>query len=128
MGETQPPKNWPGLEAERAGVEYRPDKIVNIVRALHEATKPVSGGGYGKYPGSIQDLSINGSLDYECQHLRSVDRWQAGESFATTLEQAHREFLNVYEEVLQNLSIAIALVNEGAGNHKITDIANLGGG
>ncbi|MER7363328.1 hypothetical protein ACI2LC_34640 [Nonomuraea wenchangensis] len=128
MGETQPPKNWPGLEAERDGVTYDAKKIASIAEALREAMKPMGGGNYGEYPGSIHDLSLNGSLKAESDHLRSVGRWQAGESFADTLDQAHREFLNVYEEALNNLSVAIALVNAGAGNYKITNAANEGGG
>ncbi|MEU6729015.1 hypothetical protein ABZ917_35370 [Nonomuraea wenchangensis] len=128
MGETQPPKNWPGLEAERDGVTYDAKKIASIAEALREAMKPIGGGTYGQYPGSIQDLSFNGSLKAESDHLRSVDRWQAGESLATTLEQAHREFLNVYEEVLKNMTVAITLVDAGAGNYKITNAANEGGG
>ncbi|MCK2221287.1 hypothetical protein MF672_046915 [Actinomadura sp. ATCC 31491] len=127
MGETQPPKNWPGLEAERDGVTYDATKIANIAEALREAMKPINGGGYGEYQGSIQDLSINGSLSDVRQHLQSIDRWEAGKTFAATLTQAHREFLNVYQEVLENFSIAIALVEAGAGVYKTTNAANEGG-
>ncbi|MEW9546980.1 hypothetical protein [Nonomuraea sp. NPDC050783] len=127
MGETQPPKNWPGLEAERDGVTYSADKIMNIAKALREIMKPVNGGGYGEYQGSIQDLSVNGSLADVRQHLQSLERWEAGPSMATTLSQAHREFLNVYQEALQNFDIAIALVEAGAGKYKVTNAANEGG-
>lgn len=126
MGETKPPENWPGLVAEREGVGYDATKISNIAEALREIMKPINGGGYGEYQGSIQDLSINGSLSDVRTQLRSVDRNEGGESFATTLETAHREFLNVYEDVLQNFSTAIALVDAGAGNYHVTDVANLG--
>jgi hypothetical protein len=127
VGETKPPGDWPGLEAERDGVTYSAKKIENIAGALRDAMKPINGGGYGEYQGSIQDLSMHGSLAAVRMQLRSIERWQAGESFATTLETSHREFLNVYQEVLENFATAIALVDAGAGNYQITNAANEGG-
>ncbi|MFD2355664.1 WXG100 family type VII secretion target [Nonomuraea ferruginea] len=114
MGAAKPPEDWPGLVAERDGVGYDATKITNVAEALREIMKPINGGGYGEHQGSIQDLSINGSLSDVRTQLRSIDRNQGTESFATTLETAHREFLDVYEDVLENFSTAIALVEAGA--------------
>ncbi|MFG1941936.1 hypothetical protein [Nonomuraea sp. NPDC048826] len=126
MGATKPPEDWPGLVAERDGVGYDKTKIANVAGALREIMKPINGVGYGEYQGSIQDLSIHGSLSEARMQLRSIDRYESGETFATTLETAHREFLNVYEDVLKNFGIAIALIDAGAGNYGVTDIANQG--
>ncbi|GAA4518894.1 MULTISPECIES: hypothetical protein [Nonomuraea] len=126
MGAAKPPEDWPGLVAERDGVGYDATKITNVAEALREIMKPINGGGYGEHQGSIQDLSINGSLSDVRTQLRSIDRNQGTESFATTLETAHREFLDVYEDVLENFSTAIALVEAGAGTYRVTDIVNQG--
>ncbi|QYC38724.1 hypothetical protein Nocox_05485 [Nonomuraea coxensis DSM 45129] len=128
MGEViQPPKNWPGLEAERDGVTYTPRKIGNIARELHKAMEAVGGGGYSNSPGSLQDFGAKGDLTYEAGLLKQVGRWEAGPSFADTLLTAHRELLTVYQDALTNMAAAIALVNEGAGNFGITELGNQGG-
>jgi hypothetical protein len=125
VGEQQPPKNWPGLEAERDGVVYDAKKIENIAKELREIMKPIGGGGYGVgYQGSINDLRFSGSLTDVRQQLQSIDGWEAGKSFAATLAQAHQELVAVYEEVLENFGIAIALVEDGAGVYKVTNAAN----
>lgn len=122
----QPPDNWPGLEAERDGVGYDATKIANIAEELREILKPLNGGGYGENRGSIQDLNVNGSLADVRRQLRNVDRWPGGEQFATTLEKAYETFLDVYEDVLENFSTAISLVEAGAGDYRMTDAANHG--
>ncbi|MGI5283930.1 hypothetical protein ACQEVF_11415 [Nonomuraea polychroma] len=126
MGETQPPSDWPGLEPERDGVTYDAQKILNIAGELREVMKPVTGEGYGERLGSINDLSVRGSLSALRTHLQSIDRWEAGKSFNTTLASSHQEFLNVYEDVLENFAIAIALVEAGAGTYLATNAANEG--
>lgn len=126
MTTTQPPDNWPGLDADRDGVEYDATKIANIAEALRDIMKPLIGSGYGESLGSIQDLSANGSLPMVRTQLRSIERFDGGDSLATTLETAHQELLNVYEDVLENFSTAIALVEAGAGTYRMTNIANQG--
>lgn len=123
---TRPPEDWPGLDPEDDGVEYDAEKIAAIAKELREIMKPIGGGGYGTRSGSIQDLSVNGTLSLVTTQLKTVDRWEGGEKFAATLESAERAFLDVYEDVLENFSTAITLVEEGAGTYRVTNIANLG--
>jgi hypothetical protein len=131
VGETQPPSDWPsdwpGLEAERDGVTYDAQKIASIAQALREVMEPISGGGSGDNLGSLQDLSSNGSLHYDvCSHLRSLENWEGGKSFAATLEQSHQTFVDVLEEVLENFTTAISLVEAEASTYQATNAANEG--
>ncbi|TMR96084.1 hypothetical protein [Nonomuraea basaltis] len=126
MGETQPPSDWPGLEPERDGVTYDAKKIANIAGELRDVMEPIGGGGYSQRQGSIQDLSMYGSLADVRQHLLSISNWD-GNVLGNTLSTSHQEFLSVYEDVLENFGTAIALVDAGAGNYQITNVANEGG-
>jgi len=123
---TQPPDDWPGLEAERDGVQYDAEKIAKIAQAMREIMEPISGLDSGRHFGSKQDLDLNGSFDQMSMQLRSIDLYESGDVFARLLEVVHREFLEVYQDVLDNFSTAIALVDAGAGNYSMTDIANQG--
>lgn len=126
MTTTQPPDKWPGLDADRDGVGYDADKIAGVAKALREIMEPLNPTGAGRHHGSYQDLMTKGSLQLVCDQLRSVDRYESGDQFARTLETAHREFLDVYKDILDNFSTAIALVDAGAGNYSVTNIANHG--
>ncbi|SDH81857.1 hypothetical protein [Nonomuraea jiangxiensis] len=124
MGETQPPANWPGLEPERDGVVYSPQKILNIAGALREAMKPISGEGYGQRQGSVADFDAYGNLSDMRAHLKSVDRIEGIKTFVDTLATSHQEFATVYGQVLENFQIAISLIEAGAGNYQVTNTAN----
>ncbi|TDD25148.1 hypothetical protein [Nonomuraea diastatica] len=127
MAETEPPRDWPGLQPERDGVTYDPKKIANIAGELREVLKPIRGEGRGENQGSIIDLETYGSLRAVLTHVRSIERWQGGQAFADLVSHSQQEFLTAYEEVLENFATAISLVEAGAGTYQVTNAANEGG-
>lgn len=128
VGKTQPPENWPWLEdIDPNSMTHKPDLIVKVAEALREIAGPLNGQGLGDSQGSINDLSAYTQLKDVRDQLRTPSRWPGGPAMASTLETAHREFVKVYQEVLDNLEIAIELVETGAGITKQTEIVNRGG-
>ncbi|WP_188191153.1 hypothetical protein [Nonomuraea sp. SYSU D8015] len=125
MGEAQPPKDWPGLEAERDGVTYDARKIANIAEALREAMQPISG--YGTSKGSVGNLATSGDLSKLRDHLAGIDRVDGIKTFLQTLTDNHETFTQVYGRVLQKFETAITLIDDGAGTYRVTNTANEGG-
>ncbi|MEV5889877.1 hypothetical protein [Nonomuraea fuscirosea] len=124
---TEPPKDWPGLVADRDGVTYDAKKIENIAGALREALKPIDMMGTGTRPGSLQDLSmVSYTLTALREQLQTVKGWAGGE-FGSQLDHSHTEVQKIYQSVLTSLNTAIALVEAGAGTYKVTNAANQGG-
>lgn len=128
-------QSWPGLVADRDGVEYAPAELVKVANALWAKFPEL----YGSDPnarlttattprqGSHPDVAEQGgSLQVFADHLAKVNRWDGGKSFGAALMQGHKELTAVYEQVNEKLRIAFALIDAGAGNYKRADAANGG--
>ncbi|MFB9201425.1 hypothetical protein ACFFV7_09505 [Nonomuraea spiralis] len=128
-------QSWPGLVADRDGVEYAPAELVKVASALWAKFPELYGSDPNARPttatrpgqGSQPDVEGQGaSLQVFADHLEHVKRWDGGKSFAAALMQGHKELTTVYEQVNEKLRIAFALIDAGAGNYKRADAANGG--
>ncbi|MET9339128.1 hypothetical protein [Nonomuraea sp. NPDC003804] len=125
-------QSWPGLVADRDGVEYSPMELEKVANALWAKLPEVYGSdptgqqaATTSGPGSYPDVEQHGpALDFFADHLEGVKNWEGGRSFATALRQSHEELAKVYKEVNEKLVIAFALIDVGAGNYKRANAAN----
>jgi len=126
-------QSWPGLEADRDGVEYSPSKLVKIANDLWAKYPEVSGidptgkrtGATGATAGSHPDVDQHRfALDAFATQLEGVRNWPGGQTFAGALRQSHDELSKVYREVNEKLAIAFQLIDVGAGNYERANVAN----
>ncbi|MFC4120090.1 hypothetical protein [Nonomuraea zeae] len=114
-------QSWPGLVADRDGVEYSPVELGNVANILQGWLREVNGSALGCYP----DVERQGwTLDMFAQQLEQVKNWEGGRSFARALRQSHEELAKVYKEVNDTLSIAVLLIDAGAGNYTRANTVN----
>ncbi|MGW2158453.1 hypothetical protein [Nonomuraea sp. NPDC001699] len=124
-------QSWPGLVADRDGVEYSSTELEKVANAFWEKLPEV----YGSDPtgqrsprnagqGSSPDVAQLGQLlNTFTEPLERIQSWDGGRNFAATLKQSHQGLTQVYHEVNQKLALAFALIDAGAGNYKRADAA-----
>lgn len=114
--------DWAGLDAGRDGVTYSASKLKKLAEQLKdEYAKFV-----GDKPGSVTDLDAKANLLGMKVVVEQVKRWDGGQAFVETVERGHKEFTEVYREVVEKTRIAIELINAGAGNYESVDVTNAG--
>lgn len=113
-------KNWPGLVADRDGVTYTPSKLVNLAKDLNTQLTGLT----NSTQGSLADLQMYGNLSYLASIFKDVKRWEGGDEFAAAITNAHTETTKIYQEIIEKLTIAVGLINAGAGNYQNANLAN----
>jgi short-subunit dehydrogenase len=115
-------QDWAGLNPDRDGVTYSASKLKKLGEQLNEELVKLT----GMKAGSLNDFTVKADLSDLKILFDDVERWNGGHAFMATVQQGHKEFSEVYQEIIDKLQIAIALVNAGAGIYNGVDYANLG--
>ncbi|MFI9550154.1 hypothetical protein [Nonomuraea endophytica] len=125
-------QSWPGLVADRDGVEYSAEELGKVAAALWAKFPEI----HGSDPTGRQStgLPLQGSCpDVEAHRealaafatpLERMRNWSGGATFAAALKQSHAELTKVYTEVNAKLEIAFTLIEVGAGHYKDANAAN----
>ena len=114
--------DWAGLDPQREDVTYSASKLKKLAEQLTDEFAKFS----GEKPGSVNDLDMKANLIGLKATVDQVKRWDGGQAFVETVQRGHKEFTEVYREVVEKTRIAIELINAGAGNYERVDLANLG--
>lgn len=129
----EPASRWRGLDPDRDGVKYNPQKLAGLAKTLNEELAKLTGFTPGPVSvttgpvhGSSADLSMNTDLSMMTDSIRGVKDWPGGHEFANALDKAHASFPTTYENIIATAQKAIALISEGAGKYGITDVINGG--
>lgn len=139
-------QSWPGLQAQRDGVTYSASTLTKIAEELQTLMNSLSGSTAsgqpspsGGVPGSLPHLQSDGNLTYLATNMfgaREADApelklqgdtlrdWAGGRTFGQALISGHNEMSTIYQQVIEKLQVAIALVQEGAANYKGANQAN----
>ncbi|MFI6180014.1 hypothetical protein ACIA8R_31045 [Nonomuraea sp. NPDC051191] len=115
-------QSWPGLVADRDGVESSPSKIEEVANAFRDKLRELLAAGQTPSPEMVE---IGSSLEAFTKPLKTIKNWDGGVNFAATLMQGHQELTKVYDEVNEKLVLAIGLIYTGAGNYKQAEALNL---
>ncbi|MEU9835141.1 hypothetical protein AB0D67_26710 [Streptosporangium sp. NPDC048047] len=110
---------WPGLEIRKDQTEHNPTKIKNCVKDLQDMLERLQGSEKGSF-GTV-------SAKTNVMTLSAVAKdWPAGKILSDTLENGNREFVQVYQEIIQKLQAAILLLQSGATTYDGAGHANGG--
>ncbi|WP_113702591.1 hypothetical protein [Nonomuraea lactucae] len=113
------------MDAERDNVKYPEnprERFDQLATLLEDELKDL----VGQKKGSLNDLTVNGSLaSFEAQ-VKRIARWEGGRSFTGTVRLGHDELTDIYAQVNEKFRIAIALVRAGGGGYQKTDNSTFG--
>ncbi|MEV0196936.1 hypothetical protein [Nonomuraea sp. NPDC050691] len=116
-------QKWPGLDADRDGVEYPedPEKKFQALadRLIAELTALT-----GTKPGSLGDVRSKTNMDTLRLQVKGIKRWEGGKVFVETAQKGQEQLTDIYEQVDDKLRIAINLILAGGGIYKTaTDLS-----
>ncbi|WP_406312487.1 hypothetical protein OHA77_28465 [Streptosporangium sp. NBC_01639] len=111
--------SWPGLDPKPDEIEHEPIKLRNLAIELQTMLTRLQ----GSETGSLSDVTMRTTV----MPLPTVtEDWPAGKFLFETLENGNKEFTKVYQEIIDKLTAAIALVQAGAGIYDGVGLANGG--
>ena len=132
----EPASRWRGLDQDRDGVKYNPQKLAGLAETLNAELAKLSGvtSGSGGRPqilmnaphGSSTDLSVNADLSVMTESIRGIKNWPGGHELANALDKAHTDLTDTQTKIIETAQTVIELINNGAGKYGDTNLANGG--
>ncbi|NUW40969.1 hypothetical protein [Nonomuraea rhodomycinica] len=113
-------QKWPGLDADRDGVEHPEDPKKKFQELADQLTAELTALTGGK-PGSLPDVQAKADLSSLRYQFKQVKRWDGGKVFLDTSQRGQEQLTEIYTQVNEKLRIAIDLILFGGG---IYDKAN----
>ncbi|NUW30215.1 hypothetical protein HTZ77_02050 [Nonomuraea sp. SMC257] len=113
-------QKWPGLDADRDGVEHPEDPKTKFQGLADRLTAELTAL-TGMKPGSVSDVQAKADLSSLRYEFKQVKRWDGGKVFLDTAQKGQEQLTDIYTQVNEKLRIAIDLILVGGG---IYDKAN----